>query len=253
LCRHEGRRFSPAFTEAIAWVLHVVFSIAVPIAAAICVCNASEPAPLFAMGFMGTCITLVLKLSNFAVHQWHCRTLARSPSTTSRPHTFVSIPAFAYFLIAPTLNFALEYPSGLPINPFRLARRAVYLAVMLLAMGFVISQMLEPLWSQMVAVGSAWPPQPLAYAHLFLKLALPVFLVWLGAFIAFFHLWLGMLAESTGFGDRRFFLDWWNAPSMKEFWSRWNLPVHHWALSSVQAPLKRFGTPPKSTVLCWIV
>jgi diacylglycerol O-acyltransferase 1 len=232
------------------WALHIAFSVIAPVAAAVLVCNASEPSPLFAMAFMMASITLVLKLVNFSVHQWHCRELARhSGNGEEEDTTQVHLPAvtartFGYFMLAPTLNFAVDYPAGPPFNGFRLARRLCYLAATLLGMAFVISQLLEPLWGSMVAVGSAWPPRPAEYALIFVKLSLPVFLVWLGAFVAFFHLWLSILAEVTGFGDRRFFLDWWNAPNMKEFWSRWNLPVHRWALTSVQAPLKRLGVSP---------
>ena len=60
-------------------------------------------------------------------------------------------------------------------------------------------------------------------------------------FYWFFHLWLGLAAELTRFGDRMFYRDWWNARTIETYWRNWNLPVHHWMLRHLYYPLLRCG------------
>ena len=40
------------------------------------------------------------------------------------------------------------------------------------------------------------------------------------------------------FGDREFYLDWWNARSIDEYWRLWNCPVHNWFKRHVYRPLR---------------
>jgi len=61
-----------------------------------------------------------------------------------------------------------------------------------------------------------------------LRLCVPTIIVWLIAFYAIFHNFLNGLAELTGWADRQFYLDWWNAESMDVFWKKWNMPTHEW-------------------------
>lgn len=46
------------------------------------------------------------------------------------------------------------------------------------------------------------------------------------------------------FGDRLFYLDWWNATSLDYFWRTWNLPVHKWLIIHVYFPLTKRGFSP---------
>lgn len=46
-------------------------------------------------------------------------------------------------------------------------------------------------------------------------------LVWLMGFYAFFHLFLNILGELLKFGDRLFYMDFWNATSIDHFWRTW--------------------------------
>ncbi|KII73997.1 Diacylglycerol O-acyltransferase 1 [Thelohanellus kitauei] len=67
------------------------------------------------------------------------------------------------------------------------------------------------------------------------------FIVWITTFYKFFECWLNILAELLQFGDRCFYLDWWNATSVNQFWRSWNIPVHRWSKSHVFSPLLRMG------------
>lgn len=47
------------------------------------------------------------------------------------------------------------------------------------------------------------------------------------------------------FGDRRFYLQWWNAKDIAEYWRLWNTPVHHWGKRHVYMPLiVKYKMPP---------
>ena len=63
-----------------------------------------------------------------------------------------------------------------------------------------------------------------------LKLAIPNHLLWIVNFYLLFHSYLNLVGELTQFGDRRFYLDWWNASDINTFWRTWNLPVHRFAM-----------------------
>lgn len=46
-------------------------------------------------------------------------------------------------------------------------------------------------------------------------------------------------AEITGFEDRRFYSDWWNAGDLGEYWRKWNNPIHNWLIRHIYFPLVR--------------
>ena len=39
------------------------------------------------------------------------------------------------------------------------------------------------------------------------------------------------------FGDREFYTDWWNSPSVGVYWRTWNKPVYHFMKRHVFSPL----------------
>lgn len=51
---------------------------------------------------------------------------------------------------------------------------------------------------------------------------------WMIGFYAIFHCFLNALAELTRLADREFYLEWWNATCMSEFWRLWNRAVYKW-------------------------
>lgn len=90
-------------------------------------------------------------------------------------------------------------------------------------------------------------------------------------FYYFFHVYLNLLAEVTRFGDRTFYLSWWKATvspprvlhalsntaafgaltlsveqGVTEFWQRWNIPVHTFAVRASVSPTPRVphSSPP---------
>lgn len=46
------------------------------------------------------------------------------------------------------------------------------------------------------------------------------------------------------FGDREFYTDWWNSPSVGEYWRTWNKPVYQFMKRHVFSPLVGRGWSP---------
>lgn len=144
-----------------------------------------------------------------------------------------------YFLALPTLTYQVNYPLARSIRWRWLLRRLFELAITLTALAIIIGQYVEP-----TVANSIGPLQKMDYLRVVervLKLALPSTYAWLLCFYALFHLWLNVLAELTRFGDREFYKDWWNAPTLGEYWKLWNMPVHKWLLRHVYFPAVRAG------------
>ncbi|KAH9360735.1 hypothetical protein HPB48_020214 [Haemaphysalis longicornis] len=52
-------------------------------------------------------------------------------------------------------------------------------------------------------------------------------------FYGFLHCWLNIFAEAMRFGDRLFYLDWWNSTTYADYYRSWNLVVHDWLFNYV--------------------
>lgn len=153
----------------------------------------------------------------------------------------------AYFLVAPTLTYQLNFPR-LRQRRWRLLSRWLLLAVLTaIAMSFMQIQFLLPCMQS-----SLVPLREMNYLHFMerlLRLAVPNTAVWLAMFYLVFHLWLNILGELLLFGDRMFYKEWWNAATLAEYWKLWNLPVHKWMLRTIFFPLVRRGAPRLASLL----
>jgi len=70
-----------------------------------------------------------------------------------------------------------------------------------------------------------------------MKLSTISMVIWLAGFFALFQSFLNALAEITRFGDREFYTDWWNSPSVGVYWRTWNKPVYHFMRRHIYSPL----------------
>eukprot|EP00798_Chlamydomonas_sp_ICE-L_P009854 gene9854-7744_t len=151
----------------------------------------------------------------------------------------LTVKNLAYFYVAPTLVYQVNYPQTPTIRIKWIMHRVVELIFATTLVTIITKQFLEPV------INSAL--EPMAAMNLphvverVLRLALPSTYVWLCFFFIVFHLWLNILAELTRYGDREFYKDWWNASTLGEYWRLWNMPVHKWMLRHVYFPSVRFG------------
>ncbi|CAG8634048.1 13046_t:CDS:2, partial [Ambispora leptoticha] len=86
-------------------------------------------------------------------------------------------------------------------------------------------------------------------AERLLKLSTTSLAIWLLMFYALFHSFLNALAEVLRFGDRTFYLAWWNSGSLATYWRLWNRPVYQWFKRHVYAPLVDNGMSPRMASL----
>ncbi|XP_037068050.1 diacylglycerol O-acyltransferase 1-like [Pollicipes pollicipes] len=221
-----------------------------------------------------SCVVLALKLSSYAhVNKW-CRddasgkrryrslsysksiacfqlpasdrTAADSPTPASEPipeQRLVRYPDnlnlsdLYYYLIAPTLCYELNFPRSGRVRPWFLLRRVLELIV-----GLNMQVALFQQWIIPSVRNSLEPFSRMDLTHSLerlLKLAIPNHLLWIMMFYLVFHSYLNLVGELTQFGDRRFYLDWWNSPNINTFWRTWNIPVHRFAMRHVYLPLVR--------------
>ena len=67
---------------------------------------------------------------------------------------------------------------------------------------------------------------------------IPIMTLYFSMFFLIFDFILNFYAELTGFADRQFYQDFWNATNFDEYARKWNRPVHeylhrHWYLDTL--------------------
>jgi len=140
--------------------------------------------------------------------------------------------------MAPTLVYEPDFPRTEKIrwrNVFKLILSFILFSMM---MKFMIEKYVFP-----ITHSSSKKNDMFGVISQLLRLTIPNITVWLLMFITFFHVYLNLIAELLRFGDRLFYLDWWNCTSMDFFWRTWNLPVHKWLVCHVYLPLIQRGWP----------
>ena len=70
-----------------------------------------------------------------------------------------------------------------------------------------------------------------------MKLSTISLIIWLAGFFAMFQSGLNALAELMRFGDREFYGEWWNSPSVGSYWRSWNKPVYQFMKRHIYSPL----------------
>ena len=88
-----------------------------------------------------------------------------------------------------------------------------------------------------------------SYIHLISICIMPGALIQLMIFFSFLHSWHNAWAEMLRFGDRQFYLDWWNSTSFNVYYRTWNTLVQDWLYTYIYRDLyKVFGK--KNRALC---
>lgn len=155
------------------------------------------------------------------------------------------------FIAYPTLVFQLVYPRTTEIR-FRVVIRYLLEFFFCVVLQFIlIEQYITPILRNTIIGIETRVAEKVGIweisfflAERFLKLCIPNLYIWLLMFAELFHCYLNILAELTMFGDRKFYLDWWNAVSIRDYWQKWNLPVHHWLLRHLYKPFRVWGMSP---------
>lgn len=157
------------------------------------------------------------------------------------------------FIAYPTLVFQLVYPRSPSIRLRIVLRYLIELVFCIFLQFFIIEQYMTPILKNTITgiedrisksssvLGMMW-----FLLERFLKLSIPNIYIWLLMFAVFFHCYLNIIAEVTRFADRKFYLDWWNAVSIRDYWQKWNQPVHAWLLRHLYRPFRKLGFKPEN-------
>ncbi|RKO91026.1 MBOAT, membrane-bound O-acyltransferase family-domain-containing protein, partial [Blyttiomyces helicus] len=140
-----------------------------------------------------------------------------------------------YFVFAPTLSYQASYPRTKRFRRSFFLKRLMEASVGLAALYFLAAQYAAPtLHNSITALENL---EFFRLVERVLKLSVISVVMWLLFFWVFFHCWLNMLAEAMRFGDRRFYLTWWNAKDIGTYWRLWNTPVYNWGKRHIYLPM----------------
>ena len=166
-------------------------------------------------------IIVWLKICSYAFTNRDLRQAMLSPTTaTSLPPIYASCPYprnislanLSYFWWAPTLVYQPVYPRSSRIRWGFVLKRLGEVAVLSMFIWIASAQYAAP-----VLRNSLDKIQTLNFASILerlMKLSTISLVIWLAGFFAAFQSMLNALAELMKFGDREFYTDWWNSPSV---------------------------------------
>ena len=164
----------------------------------------------------------------------------------------ITLRNLSYFWWAPTLVYQPVYPKSDRIRWGFVFKRLAEAAGLTVFIWLASAQYAAPLLRN-----SLERMATLDVAHIFerlTKLSTISVLIWLAGFFAVFHSMLNALAEVLCFGDREFYSEWWNSPSVGAYWRLWNKPVYHFMKRHIYSPtVGRGWTPGTASVLVFVV
>ncbi|KAI1007767.1 hypothetical protein K3495_g465 [Podosphaera aphanis] len=154
----------------------------------------------------------------------------------------ITLQNLCYFWWAPTLVYQPVYPRTPEIRWTFVAKRLVEAAGLNAFMWIASAQYAAPvLKNSLDKLANLDFPSILERLMKFSTISL---IIWLAGFFAFFQSFLNALAEVTRFGDREFYTDWWNSPSVGIYWRTWNKPVYNFMKRHIYSPLVGRGWSP---------
>lgn len=154
----------------------------------------------------------------------------------------ISLNNLTYFWWAPTLVYQPVYPRTDRIRWGFVLKRAAEVFALSVAIWIASAQYAAPLLQNSLSTISNLDITSIV--ERLLKLSSISLFCWLCGFFALFQSYLNLVAEIMRFGDRAFYHDWWNSPSVRTYWSTWNRPVYSFMKRHVYLPLVGRGCPP---------
>ncbi|KAH8591783.1 MBOAT, membrane-bound O-acyltransferase family-domain-containing protein [Bisporella sp. PMI_857] len=150
------------------------------------------------------------------------------------PHN-VTLSNLTYFWWAPTLVYQPVYPRTPKIRWEFVLKRVAEVFGLSVFIWIASAQYAVPvLMNSLETMASLDIPMIL---ERLMKLSTISLVIWLAGFFALFQSFLNALAEVMRFGDREFYTDWWNSPSLGVYWRTWNKPVYQFMKRHVFSPL----------------
>jgi len=156
----------------------------------------------------------------------------------------ITLNNLTYFWWAPTLVYQPVYPRTTNIRWVFVAKRMAEVFGLSVFMWVVSAQYAVPVLMNSLEMMASLDLGSIL--ERLMKLSTISLVVWLAGFFALFQSFLNALAEVMKFGDREFYTDWWNSPSVGAYWRTWNKPVYQFMKRHVFSPLIGRGWSPYS-------
>lgn len=200
--------------------------------------------PLVATACESNVIVTFLKLVSFALTNRELRLCTEQKKPLPRfyengpsyPANLTFSNAF-YFWFAPTLIYQPVYPRRDKVRWTRVLSLFSELVMATVLFWVLMRQIALPALAHFFNHSASFTTR----VEDFLSLCTIDISLWLLGFFVLFQLALNLVAEVTRFGDRTFYLDWWNASSVGTFWRDWNLPVSNFFRRHLYTPLRAAG------------
>jgi diacylglycerol O-acyltransferase 1 len=151
----------------------------------------------------------------------------------------ITLRNLIYFWWAPTLVYQPVYPRSERIRWSFLAKRIAEVAGLSMFIWIASAQYAVPVLRN--SLDKIQKHDIISVLERLMKLSTISLIIWLAGFFALFQSGLNALAEITRFGDREFYTDWWNSPSVGTYWRTWNKPVYSFMRRHIYAPLVARG------------
>lgn len=157
------------------------------------------------------------------------------------PHN-VTISNLSYFWLAPTLVYQPVYPRTERVRWSFVAKRVLELVGLGVFIWIISAQYAAPVLRN--SLDKVAMLDWVSILERMMKLSTISLVIWLAGFFALFQSFLNALAEVMRFGDREFYSEWWNSPSVGSYWRSWNRPVYHFMKRHIFSPLVGRGWSP---------
>ena len=121
------------------------------------------------------------------------------------------------FLVTPALVYQVNYPTRPTFRLGYFLLKATLLMAELICTYMILSDSVVPILIN---------AKKLSFLDAYIKLIVPLLLVYNLLFLILFEQILNLFGELSYFGDREFYQDWWNSNGFADFSRKWNRPVH---------------------------
>lgn len=163
-----------------------------------------------------------------------CRVLTHTQLKAASPdnHVELALPGLSclsYYLFAPTLIYRDSYPRTPRVRWFAVLWYLGQFLACVLLYSVVLNHFIKDLFCDAGKDSFQLLGFTLTGCAIMLLGSISMFLVFYG----FLHCWLNIFAELMRFGDRLFYLDWWNSTTYGDFYRSWNVVVHDWLFNYV--------------------
>ena len=205
-------------------------------------------------------IIVWLKICSYAFTNRDLRyALLKPEATASLPKLYTELPYprnitvsnLSYFWWAPTLVYQPVYPRTAEIRGVYVVKRLAEAFSLSIFIWLASAQYAAPLLDNSLAKMSSLDLASIV--ERLMKLSTVSLIIWLAGFLAVFQSLLNALAELMKFGDREFYTEWWNSPSVGTFWRTWNKPIYHFMRRHVYGPLVGRGWSSNAASMCVFV